>query len=138
MRNELITKINEIFDENIDLKIKNELLESKLNKENNCCEKTERKAEFTELDKKVLEYGKKTLADKVMVSANINVKKLENGDYNCTKFEEWAKESIYIYYIPEKFSKEELINLLNDELKEKYNQKKANMIKEYEKKEGEK
>ena len=133
MRNEIINVINNIFDENIDLRIRNEYIENKLDKENVCCETTGNKSELTELDIKVLEYGKKTLADDVITNGNISVNKLENGDYYCTKFEDWAKDCISTYYMPDSFSKDELVNLFYDELKEKYNKKKADMIKEYEK-----
>ena len=133
MRNTIITEINNIFDENVDLKIRNEYLESKFNKENICCEKVENKIELTELNKKIIEFGKDALRDKVITSASISVNKLENGDYYCTKFEDWAKDCISGYYMPDNFSKDELVNLFYDELKEKYNKKKADMIKEYEK-----
>lgn len=133
MRNEIINTINNLFDENIDLKVRNEYLEGKLDKENVCCEKVESNVELTELDKKVLKYGKAILLDKVIVPANISVNKLDNEGYSCTKFEDWSKDSIYTYNMPDNFSKEELINLLNDELHQEYNEKKARKISEYEK-----
>jgi len=133
MRNEIINVINNIFDENIDLRIRNEYLESKFNNENVCCDKIDTKVKLTELEKKVLEYGKKAILDRAITSASISVNKLENGDYYCTKFEDWAKDCISGYYMPDNFSKDELVNLFYDELKEKYNKKKADMIKEYEK-----
>ena len=136
MRNELITKINEIIDENTELKTRVEYLGGR---EKNRCEIVNEEIKgISELEKKVLEYGKEVLLDKVIINCNINVTKLENGNYQYTSFEEWSRESIYSYYLPDNFSKEEIINILNDELQEKYNKKKAEEIAEFEKSEVEK
>lgn len=133
MRNTLITQINEIIDENIDLKFRNEYLESKIDKENTCCEVEKDDIKLTVLDKKLLKFGKDALRDKVVTNGNINVNKLDDGTYYCTEFEEWAKDSISTYYMPDIFSKDDIINIFCDEFQEKYNKKKAEKIKEYEK-----
>ena len=93
----------------------------------------ENKIELTELNKKIIEFGKDALRDKVITGGSMSVNKLENGTYYCTKFEDWVKNSISNYYLPDSFSKDEIINMFYDELKEEYNKKKAEKIKEYEK-----
>lgn len=137
MRNKIITEINNIFDENIDLKIRNNYLEELHEEKNTTCEVVVDREELSELNKKIIKYGKDTLLDKVISSANISINKLENGTLKCTEFKDWAKESISNYHLPDNFSKEDIINILYDELLNKYNEKKARRIKEFEKSKSE-
>lgn len=135
MRNELITKINDLFDENINLKVKNEYLES-LNKNPTMAIATNNKSnklQLSELDKKLLEYGKSSLCEKVITHHYVKISKDSNGNCVCESFENWAEDAISKYYIPSKFSIDDILNIFCKELKEIYSKKKAEAIQEYEK-----
>ena len=61
MRNEIITKINDLFDENIDLKVRNEWLETiKKGQESLAIDASESDFYISELDKKLIDFGKKS------------------------------------------------------------------------------
>lgn len=136
MRNDLITKINNLFDEVTDLRARNGFLESQRREEMRCVDTSNNTTEIkTEQDRKLIDYAKKSLVDKVLRGyTNMRIKKV-NDKYEFTSFDEWANYKIYADYVPNQFSKEDIKNILFTELKEKYNQEKAKAIKEYEKQE---
>lgn len=130
-RNELINKINDLFDEVVNLKIRNEYLEF-LQKDNTVKEIRE-KPQLLELDKKMSEYGKSVLYEKVITHRYVRVEEGNNGDLACEKFESWVENAISKYYIPDSFSKDDIINIFSNELHEIYSKKKAEAIQEFEK-----
>lgn len=136
MRNDLITKINNLFDEVTDLRARNSFLESQRRKEMKCVDATIKTTEIkTEQYRKLIDYAKQNLIDKVL-RGYINMKiKSVNDNYEFTSFDEWANYRIYNDYIPSQFSKEDIKNILFTELTEMYEQEKAKAIKEYEKQE---
>ena len=79
-RNELINKINDLFDENVNLRIRNEYLEL-LQKDNTVEEiKVDSKPQLSRLDKKMVEYGKSMLYEKVITHRYVRVEKSNNGE----------------------------------------------------------
>ena len=132
-RNELINKINDLFDENVNLRIRNEYLEL-LQKDNTVEEiKVDSKPQLSRLDKKMVEYGKSMLYEKVITHRYVRVEKSNNGDLACEKFESWVEDAISKYYIPDSFSKDDIINIFSNELHEIYSKKKAEAIQNFEK-----
>lgn len=136
MRNDLITKINNLFDEVIDLRARNDFLESQRRKEMKCVDTASETTEIkTEQDRKLVDYAKKSLIDKVLRGyTNMKIKKV-NDKYEFTSFDEWANYRIYSDYIPSQFSKEDIKNILFEKLTEMYESEKAKAINEYEKQE---
>lgn len=138
MRNQIINSINNLFDENIDLKIRNEYLENTLRKEESCscCETPKEKQSLSDLELKVFEYGKQKLYEEISPSAYISVRRLDNKKLYITPFDEWVMEAISSYRLPNNFSKEDIANIFNDKLKERYQERKAEAIKNFEKEES--
>lgn len=140
-RNDLIIAINNIFDENIDLKVKNEFLEMyKKEKESVKCS-VEEKTEINQLDLKMIEYGKKQLADKVLKSWGNEVivnRDEETNKIKTTTYQNWLNKKIYDSEIPNDMSKTEVLNVIYDIALEKYEEEKKEAIKKFEEKELEK
>jgi len=137
MRNEIINKINNLFDENIDLKIQNEYLKSTLEKKEVCREaKEEPNTQLSDLDTKVLEYGRKKLYSAIAPSSYVDVTRKDNGEIKTTTFTDWVMDAISSYNLPNNFSKEDIANIYDKELKEEYQKRKANAIKDFEKEEA--
>lgn len=136
MRNDLITKINNLFDEVTDLRARNSFLESQRRKEMKCVDTTSETTEIKiEQDRKLIDYAKKNLISEVLRGyTNMKIKKV-NDKYEFTSFDEWTNYKIYNDYIPSQFSKEDIKNILFTELTEMYESEKAKAIKEYEKQE---
>lgn len=134
MRNELITKINDLFDENINLKVRNEYLESQ-NKNPTIApaNKESTKTKLSEIDKKILKYGKSILYENVITHRWVDIEEDNDGNCVCQKFEKWVKNAIAFYSIPDNFSKEDILNIFHKELEEIYSKKKAEAIQEFEK-----
>ena len=134
MRNDLITKINNLCDEVTDLRARNSYLESQIKKEIMCVDTAKSSLEMkTDIDRKLLDYAKKELFEKVLRGYSKLEVKEKDGKFIFTTFEEWSERKIYNDYIPSAFSKEDIKNILYNELFEKYESEKAEAIKEYEK-----
>ena len=132
-RNDLIVAINNLFDENINLKVRNEYLESK-NKDREKCSDIVREP-LDETTKKVIEYGKQQLFEQVIRggwSSSIDVYEDEDTkELIITPMKKWVDNKIYQNYIPENMSKEDILNILYDEIEEMYEKEKSEAIKKY-------
>ena len=128
MRNELITKINEIIDENKELKARNDYLEAyKRRSEKACNVATE---SITETERKLIEIGKKKLLEEILWNCNevMAFRNEETKEIETTSYEEWIDKKIMRGYIPNNMSQEEVINALFKELQEKYQEEKTEAI----------
>ncbi len=116
MRNEIITRINDLFDENIDLKVRNEYLENIRNEQERIVlAASENDCSFSILDNKLLEYGKKTLKKEVFRNwgTDVSVKRDEaTKELVFESFEEWVNNNIREDEIPENMSKEDVKKLI--------------------------
>lgn len=137
-RNDLIIAINNIFDENVDLKVRNEFLERyKKEKESVKCSFEETKG-VNQLDLKMIEYGKKQLADKVIKNWGNEVivnRDEETNKIKTTAYQKWLDKKIYDSEIPNDMSKSEVINVIYDIAVEIYEKEKKEAIKKFEEKE---
>ncbi|MDE6284216.1 MAG: hypothetical protein K2M17_00515 [Bacilli bacterium] len=135
MRNEIITKINDLFDENANLKVRNAFLEAKENERNEvCCSEKQGK---TKLDIKIIEYGKRALAKAVLSTWRNEgtVYKDENGEFVFTNYDKWFKDKIVTSEVPNNISMEELKNLIYPYAIEQYEKEKAESMKDLEERE---
>lgn len=141
MRNDLIIAINNIFDENASLKVRNEYLE-KYHKEGEkpktCC--VDERTEVSLIDLKVIAYGKEKLCDEVLKSwGDVEVyRDKETKELKITSYEEWLDNKIYKDYIPDNMTKNEVMNIIYDNAIEIYEKQKMQAIKRFEEKELEK
>lgn len=139
MRNEIITKINDLFDENIDLKVRNEWLETiKKGQESLAIDASESDFYISELDKKLIDFGKKSLKTNVLRSwgTDVAVKRDETTkELIVQSYEKWIGEMIREDSIPENMSKEEVKNSIYKYSLEDYNKEKAKAIKCFEERE---
>ena len=113
MRNELITKINEIIDENKELKARNDYLEAyKRRSEKACNVATE---SITEIDRKLIEIGKKKLLEEVLwyYSEVRAFRNEETKEIEITPYETWIDNKINRGCIPNNMSQEELAERTN-------------------------
>lgn len=136
MRNEIINKINDLFDENVNLKVRNAYLEAKENERNEACS-CERQ-EKTKLDFKIIEYGRKHLAKEVLKSWGTDVSVYrddETNDIKITIFDRWYENKINKSYVPENMSMEEVKELIYPYALEEYEKEKAEAIRKFEEKE---
>lgn len=139
LRNDLIIAINNIFDENVNLKVRNEYLEryyEENEKPKTCCAKE--KKEVCQLDLKIIEYGKKQLANKVIKDwgNEVTVSRDENtNDLITTPYEKWLDRKIYESEIPADMSKTEVKNIIYDYAIKLYEKEKIKSIKKFEEKE---
>jgi len=139
MRNDLIIAINNVFDENVNLKVRNEYLEryyEENEKLKTCCAKDNKK--ISELDLKIIDYGKSQLADKVIKtwSNEVSVSRDEKtNDLITTPYDKWLDRKIYENEIPENMSKTEVKNIIYDYANQLYEKEKVKAIKYFEEKE---
>lgn len=136
MRNEIINKINDLFDENVNLKVRNAYLEAKENERNEACS-CERQ-EKSKLNFKIIEYGRKHLTNEVLKSWGNEVsvhRDNETNDLKITSFNRWYENKINKSYVPENMSIEEVKELIYPYALEKYEEEKAEAVKKFEEKE---
>lgn len=137
MRNELITKINDLFDENLTLKARNAFLEAKEENEIKCCEKQGK----TKLDLKIIEYGKAALAKEVLSTWGNEVRVYRDQDSKeiiITSFEKWFKEKIIVSNVPRNLCIDEVNKLIYAYAIEQYEKEKTESVKKFEESEKEK
>lgn len=137
-RNELIIAINNLYDRNIDLEVRNEFLENQLkDKSKTKTIDKDRSKETNEILNKIIEYGQNKLFDEVIRSgynANIKVwKDEETKELKTTSLDQWLENKIYKYNIPDYMSIEDVKNILHIKILELYDEERANVIKEFEK-----
>lgn len=138
MRNDLIISINNLFDENANLKARNEYLENYFKEHEKPHKMTGYKSDINPIDLKIIKYGKQQLCEKVLKSwnSNVSVYRDENTkELIVTKYDKWLKDKIYRDYIPEDMSSEEVINAIYDYAMEMYEEEKVKAIKRFEEKE---
>lgn len=134
-RNDLIITINNLYDENTNLKVRNEYLESQLEdkrKTKMCVE--DKSVKIDVLLNKLVDYGKDKLFDEVIksgYSSTINVKENEKGAFETTPLDKWLENKIYTYNIPDNMSKEDIKNILCNEIQALYENEKQKAISEY-------
>ena len=137
-RNDLIIAINNLYDENVDLKVRNEFLESQLkDKSKTKIIDKDRSKETNEILNKIIEYGKKILFDEVIKNGYGSKIKVwedeETKELKTTSLNQWLENKIYTYNIPNNMSKEDVEIILHIEILELYDEERANAIKEFEK-----
>ena len=142
MRNEIINRINNLFDENVELKVKVESLELR--------EKQREKSKITQvskdnamnpLDAKLLEYGREALAKEVISKWGNEVsvcRNEESEEIEITPYGKWLDRKVP-YNIPTNMSKEDVINIVStsDYANERYNQEKKESIEKFNEREKE-
>ena len=137
-RNDLIITINNLFDENTNLKVRNEYLESQLEDKSKTKMVDKKDAPLDNDTIKIIGYGIKKLYDEVIrCSCNISVERnKETQELIITSFDKWFDDRIYTYNIPDNMSKEDIKNILFGVLKEEYEEEKSKAIIEFEKNEA--
>ena len=134
-RNDLIITINNLFDENTNLKVRNEYLESQLedkSKTKMCVE--DKSIKIDSLLNKLIDYGKDKLFNEVIksgYSSTISVKENEKGSFETTLLDKWLENKMYTYNIPDNMSKEDIKNILCNEIQALYENEKQKAISEY-------
>ena len=141
MRNDLIVAINNIFDENVNLKVRNEYLKKyyeEHERPKTCC--ADKKTEVSSIDLKVIAYGKEKLCDEVLRGwNNVEVQRdEETNELKTTSYEKWLDSKIYKDYIPADMTRNEVMNIIYDVAIEIYEKEKVQAIKRFEEKELEK
>lgn len=135
-RNDLIITINNLYDENVNLKVKNEYLESQLkDKERTKMSVEDKSVKIDALLNKLIDYGKNKLFEEVIksgYSSNIKVEESDlKGLYNTTPLDKWLEKKMYTYNIPDNMSKEDIKNILCNEIQALYENEKEKAISEY-------
>lgn len=131
MRNEIITSINNLFDENFNLKVRNEYLEDWKNQRENiaCCSD-----DIENENKKIIEYGKKKLKDQLVSTWYNRISVYKNdktGEYEITEYEKWLDLKINENEIPENMSKKEVKKYIYDYAITDYNKEKEEALKKF-------
>lgn len=137
MRNEIINRINNLFDENVELKVKVESLELREKQR----EKSKKDNSMNSLDVKLLEYGRETLAKEVISSWGNEVsvcRNEESKEIKITPYEKWLDQKV-AYNIPTNMSKEDVINIVStsDYANERYELEKETSIEKFNEREKE-
>lgn len=142
MRNEIINQINNLFDENVELKVKVESLELR--------EKQRERSKITSvsndnamnpLNDKLLEYGRESLAKNVISSWGNEVsvcRDEESKKIKITSYEKWLDKKLS-YDIPANMSKEDVISIVSasDYANKKYSLEKTESIEKFNEREKE-
>ena len=135
MRNEIITSINNLFDENFNLKVRNEYLEDWKNQRENivCCSD-----DIENENKKIIEYGKKKLKDQVISSWRNRVvvfRNDETGEIETTEYNKWLELKISDDEIPKNMSAEEVKKYIYDYAIDDYKKEKEKSIEDFKERE---
>lgn len=136
-RNDLIIAINNLYDENINLKVRNEYLEAKIDEKSRTKMCADKHNELDDLTKKIIEYGKKKLFNETIregYSSQISVYEDEDTkELKFTTLGNWLKNKMYTYNIPDNFSQEDIKNILCNEIEDLYEKEKEEAIIKYKK-----
>ena len=135
MRNEIITSINNLFDENFDIKVRNKYLENWKNQRENmaCCSD-----DIESENKKIIEYGKKKLKDQVISSWRNRVvvfRNDETGEIETTEYNKWLELKISDDEIPKNMSAEEVKKYIYDYAIDDYKKEKEKSIEDFKERE---
>lgn len=138
-RNELITTINDLFDQLNNLRSRNEYLEN-----NHMFYETQNTCECeikTDLDRILIKYAKEHLYEDVMRSWCSKVDVWEDSETHETiieTYDDWFNNKIYREHIPEYMSVEEVKNIVFDKAFKEYEEEREKALKEFESKKQEK
>lgn len=138
-RNDIIAAINDMFDENAELKTKNKYLEKICDEHQKT--KSEKEGKINPLDLKILEYGKGKLMEELFNkwSNDVNVRRAEgSNELIITPYEEWLYKKIRYQRMPHNMSIEDVKLALYDCGIETYALEKEKAINNFKEKESEK
>ena len=142
MRNEIINRINNLFDENVELKVKVESLELReKQRERSKITSVSKDNAMNPLDKKLLEYGREILAKNVISSWGNEVsvcRDEESKKIKITPYEKWLDQKLS-YDIPANMSKEDVISIVSasDYANKRYSLEKTESIEKFNEREKE-
>lgn len=108
-RNDIIAAINDMFDENAELKTKNKYLEEICNEHSKTKSKKEEK--INPLDLKIIEYGKEKLMEELFNNWSNDVDVRREQDSNeliITPYEEWLDKKTRCQRLPHNMSAEDV------------------------------
>ena len=138
-RNDIITAINDMFDENSELKAKNKQIEKSCDEHQKT--KSEKEGKINPLDLKIIEYGKEKLMEELFKqwSNDVDVRRAEDSDeLIITPYEEWLYKKIRYQRLPHNMSIEDVKLALYDCGIETYASEKEKAINNFKEKESEK
>lgn len=138
-RNDIITAINDMFDEIVELKAKNKYLEEICNEHQKT--KSEKEGKINLLDLKILEYGKEKLTEELFDKwrNDVDVRRAEDSnELIITSYEEWLDKKIRYQRLPHNMSAEDVKLALYDCSIETYVSEKEKTISKFKEKEAEK
>lgn len=138
-RNDIIAAINDMFDENAELKTKNKYLEKICDEHQKT--KSEKEGKINPLDLKIIEYGKGKLMEELFNkwSNDVNVRREEgSNELIITPYEEWLYKKIRYQRLPHNMSIEDVKLALYDCGIETYALEKEKAINNFKEKESEK
>lgn len=107
-RNDIIAAINDMFDENAELKTKNKYLEKICDEHQKT--KNEKGEKINPLDLKIIEYGKEKLKEELFDkwSNYVDVRRAEDSnELIITPYEEWLDKKIRCQRLPHNMSAED-------------------------------
>lgn len=142
MRNEIINRINNLFDENVELKVKVESLELReKQRERSKITSVSKDNAMNPLDEKLLEYGRESLAKNVISSWGNEVsvcRDEESKKIKITPYEKWLDQKLS-YDIPANMSKEDVISIVSasDYANKRYSLEKTESIEKFNEREKE-
>lgn len=142
MRNEIINRINNLFDENVELKVKVESLELReKQRERSKITSVSKDNAMNPLDEKLLEYGREILAKNVISSWGNEVsvcRDEESKKIKITPYEKWLDQKLS-YDIPANMSKEDVISIVSasDYANKRYSLEKTESIEKFNEREKE-
>lgn len=142
MRNEIINRINNLFDENVELKVKVESLELReKQRERSKITSVSKDNAMNPLDEKLLEYGREGLAKNVISSWGNEVsvcRDEESKKIKITPYEKWLDQKLS-YDIPANMSKEDVISIVSasDYANKRYSLEKTESIEKFNEREKE-
>ena len=142
MRNEIINRINNLFDENVELQVKVESLELReKQRERSKITSVSKDNAMNPLDEKLLEYGREGLAKNVISSWSNEVsvcRDEESKKIKITPYEKWLDQKLS-YDIPANMSKEDVISIVSasDYANKRYSLEKTESIEKFNEREKE-
>ena len=143
MGNEIINRINNLFDENVELKVKVESLELReKQRERSKITSVSKDNAMNPLDEKLLEYGRESLAKNVISSWGNEVsvcRDEESKKIKITPYEKWLDQKLS-YDIPANMSKEDVISIVSasDYASKRYSLEKTESVEKFNEREKEK
>lgn len=141
-RNDIIAAINDMFDENTELKTKNKYLEKIFDEHQKTkSEKEEKINPINPIDLKILEYGKEKLIEELFITwrNDVDVRRAEDSnELIITPYEEWIDKKIRYQRLPNNMSLEDVKLGLYGYIIETYASEKEKAINKFKEKEAEK